>query len=149
MAIVRWRTESDPFGELNRLRREVDRLFNDFGTTTAEPFFSRAYPALNVSEDGENFYVRAELPGVSPEDLDVSVVEGSLVIRGERKISPEQEGVNYHRREREGGVFRRILNLPERMDPAKVSAGLRNGILTVTLAKAEEAKPRKIGVKAS
>jgi HSP20 family protein len=149
MAIIRWRTEPDPFGELNRLRREVDRLFNDFGTTTTEPFFSRAYPAVNVSEDGDKFYVRAELPGINPEDLDVSVVEGSLVIRGERKIAPAEEGVNYHRREREGGVFRRILNLPERVDPAKVSAGLKDGLLTVTLAKAEETKPRKIGVKAS
>ena len=148
MAIVRWRTEPNPFGELDRLRRQVDRLFNDF-VTTSEPFVSRAYPALNVSEDAENFYVRSELPGVHRENLDVSVVEGSMVIRGERKISPEQEGMNYHRREREGGVFRRILNLPERVDPAKVSAGLKNGILTVTLAKAEEAKPRKIGAKAS
>ena len=148
MTIVRWRTEPNPFGELNRLRREVDRLFNDFGTTS-EPFVSHAYPALNVSEDEGSYYVRAELPGVDPENLDVSVVEGSLVIRGERTIRPEQEGMNYHRREREGGVFRRILNLPERVDPAKVSAALKNGILTVTLGKAEEAKPRKISVKAS
>ena len=116
MAIVRWHTQSDPFGELDRLRQEVDRLFNDFGSSR-EPFFSRAYPAVNVSEDGENLHVRAELPGVKSEDLDVTVVEGQLVIRGERKIPPEQENTNYHRREREGGIFRRILALPDRVDP--------------------------------
>ena len=148
MAIVRWHTQSDPFNELDRLRQEVDRLLNNFGTSR-EPFFSRTYPAVNVSEDGENLHVRAELPGVKSEDLDVTVVEGQLVIRGERKIPQEQENANYHRREREGGTFRRILALPERVDPTKVSASMENGVLTVTLAKAEEAKPRKISVKTS
>ena len=148
MTIVRWHTQSDPFNELDRLRQEVDRLFSNFGTTR-EPFLSRTYPAVNVSEDGDNLYVRAELPGVKSEDLDVTVVEGQLVIRGERKIPPEQESANYHRREREGGTFRRVLALPERVDPAKVSASMKNGILTVTLAKAEEAKPRKVSVKTS
>jgi len=148
MTILRWHTESDASGELDRLRREVDRLFHDFGGGR-EPFFSRAYPEVNVSENGENFFVRAELPGVKPEDLDVTVVNGRLVIRGERKIAAEEERANYHRREREGGVFRRILALPDRVDPAKVSATMKNGILTVTLSKAEEAKPRKISVKTS
>ena len=148
MAIVRWYRESDPFREVSRLRREVDRLFNDFGTSR-EPFFSRAYPALNLTEDGDQFNVRAELPGVKPEDLDIQVIEGRLVIRGERKIAAEERNASYHRQEREGGSFRRILALPERVDPTKVSATMRNGILTVTLAKAEGTKPRKITIKAS
>ena len=148
MAIVRWYSEPNSMTEFDRLRREVDRLFNDFGGAE-QPFFSRAYPAVNVSEDAEHFFVRAELPGLKPEDLDVSVVEGRLVIRGERKIDPEDKRAGYHRREREGGVFRRVVALPERVDPTKVVAGVKHGILTVTLAKAEEAKPRKISVKSA
>lgn len=146
MAIIRWRTEPNPFRELDRLRGEVDRLFNEF-SVGREPFFSRVYPAVNVGEDRENFYIRAELPGVEPGKLDINCVEGSLVIRGERTIAPEEEGVSYHRRERVGGTFRRIISVPERVDPGKVSADLKNGVLTVILPKAEEAKPKKISVK--
>lgn len=146
MAIIRWRTEPNPFREFNRLRGEVDRLFNEFGGGR-ETFFSRVYPAVNVGEDQDNFYIRTELPGVEPEKLDIECVEGSLVIRGERTIAQEDEGISYHRREREGGTFGRIVSVPERVDSGKVSADLKNGVLTVVLAKAEEAKPRKISVK--
>jgi HSP20 family protein len=146
MAIIRWRTEPNPFSELDRLRGEVDRLFNQFSSGSA-PFFSRAYPSVNVGEDRENFYLRAELPGVKPEELDIQCVEGSLVIRGERTIASEDERISYHRREREGGTFRRIISVSQRVDAAKVSADLKNGVLTVILPKAEEAKPRKISVK--
>jgi HSP20 family protein len=146
MAIIRWRTEPNPFRELDRFRGEVDRLFNEF-SVGREPFFSRAYPAVNVGEDRNNFYIRAELPGVKPGELDIQCVEGSLVIRGERTIAPENEGISYHRREREGGTFRRIISVPQKVDAAKVSADLKNGVLTVTLPKAGEAKPRKISVK--
>ena len=148
MAIVRWQTEPNPFRDLDRLRGEIDRVFSDFGTET-EPFFSRAYPAVNLSEDADHLYVRAELPGVRPEDLDVSVVEGRLTIRGERKVAATESKADYHRREREGGIFRRVMRLPERVDPSRVSAGMKNGVLTVTLPKREESKPRKISVKIS
>lgn len=148
MAILRWEGEPSPSIELNRLRREVDRLFEDFGLGKGI-FLDRAFPAVNLSEDEENFYVRAELPGVEPENLDVTCVEGSLVIRGERKIPEEAEDVSYHRREREAGSFRRVVSIPERANPDRVSAMLRNGILTLTFPKAEEAKPQKISVKAS
>ncbi len=146
MAIIRWRTEPNPFREIDRLRGEVDRLFSEF-SVGREPFFSRVYPAINVGEDQENFYIRSELPGMKAEELDINCVEGSLVIRGERKIAPEEEGVNYHRREQEEGSFRRIISVPERVDPGKISADLKNGVLTVILPKAEEVKPRKISIK--
>ena len=90
MAIVRWQPAGS-FDELEHLRHEVDRLFNDFSVGT-EPLFSRAYTAVNVTEDGENFYVRAEIPGVNPEDLELSVVEGRLLIRGERKVDTGSKG---------------------------------------------------------
>ncbi len=145
MAIVRWQNPSGG-SEFDRLRQQVDHLFNTF-STGAEPFFSRVYPALNVTEDANALYVRAELPGVRPESLDISVVEGRLLIKGERKIEAEEEKAGYHRKEREAGVFRRTISLPIRVDSGKVSAAMKNGILTVTLPKAEEAKPRKIAVK--
>jgi HSP20 family protein len=105
------------------------------------------YPLVNISEDPEHIYVRAELPGVNPEDLDITIKEQHLVIRGERKIPPEEKNVNYHRRERESGFFRRVLRLPSQVDPNKVEAACKDGVLTITLAKPEEVKPRQISVK--
>jgi HSP20 family protein len=142
MAIIRWK----PIDEVDRLRQEVDHLFGNFLSGTA-PFFSRAYPAINLSEKENSFYVRAEFPGVKPEGLDISVVEGRLHIRGERKIDVEEQNTNYHRREREAGFFRRTIALPAKVDSGKVSASMKNGILTIILPKSEEAKPKKITVK--
>jgi HSP20 family protein len=146
MAIVRWGSNPDEISDFDRLRQEVNRLFNVFAPGT-EPFASRVYPALNLTDDGNHFYVRAELPGVNPESMDISVVGGQLLIRGERKIEPEEQKAGYHRRERESGFFRRTIALPAKVDPGKVSASMKNGVLTVTLPRAEEAKPRKITVK--
>jgi len=143
MAIIRWQT---PLDDMDRLRREVDRLFGEF-TAGGEPFTSRTYPAVNITEDVDHYYVRGELPGVKADDLDVSVVEGRLLIRGERKLGTEDKGASYHRREREGGFFRRIIALPSKVNSEKVSATIRNGVFTITLPKAEETKPRKIAVK--
>jgi len=142
MAIIRWK----PIDEVDRLRQEVDSVFGSFLSGT-EPFFSRVYPALNFSEKENNLLVRAELPGVKPESLDISVVEGRLQISGERKIDVEEQNIGYHRREREAGFFRRTIALPTRVDPGKVSASMKNGVLTITLPKSEEAKPKKITVK--
>jgi len=124
----------------------VNQLFNLL-STGEDPFFSRVYPAINLTEEGDNFYVRAELPGVKPESLDISVIEGKLLIRGERKIEEEDQQTSYHRREREGGFFRRTISLPLKVDSEKVSANIKNGVLTITLSKSEETKPRKITVK--
>jgi HSP20 family protein len=146
MAIVRWQSNPDEVSEVDRLRQEMDRLFNVF-STGAGPFYSRVYPALNLTEESDHFYVRAELPGVKPESLDINVVEGRLVIRGERKIETESQNTNYHRRERESGFFRRAIALPAKVDADKVTGGIKNGILTIKLPKSEEAKPRKITVK--
>ncbi len=143
MAIIRWQT---PLEEMDRLRREVDRVFGEF-TAGGEPFASRTYPGVNITEDTDHYYVRGELPGVQAEDLDISVVEGRLLIRGERKLGTEDKGANYHRREREGGFFRRIIALPAKVNAEKVSAAIKNGVFTITLPKAEETKPRKIAVK--
>ena len=144
MAIIRWK----PTDDVDRLRQEVDHLFGNFLSGT-EPFFSRVYPAVNISERENNFYVRAELPGVKTDSLDISVVEGRLQIRGERKIDAAEQKTSYHRREREAGFFRRTIALPAKVDPGKVSASMKNGVLMVILPKSEEAMPKKITVKAT
>jgi HSP20 family protein len=147
MAIIRWQSPGS-LDELDRLRHEVDQLFNDFSVGT-EPLFSRAYPAVNVTQDGDTFYVRAEIPGVKREDLEISVVEGRLLLGGERKIDTGDKGINYHRRERDGGFFRRTIALPAKVEPDKVSATVKNGVLVIALPKSEETKARKITVKAT
>ncbi len=96
MAMIRRGSNPDEVSDFDRLRQEVNRLFNVFGPGR-EPFVSRVYPALNLTDDGNNFYVRAELPGVDPESLDISVVEGQLLIRAKERSNPRsrrQDGVD-------------------------------------------------------
>ena len=104
---------------------------------------------MNMTEDKENFYVRAELPGIDGDALDISVTGDTLTISGERVMPAEDENAKYHRREREAGKFSRIVNLPSQINTNKVNANSKNGILTITLPKAEETKPKQITVKTS
>lgn len=136
----------DPFDELDRMRRQIDRLMEGvprFGEPIAGVF-----PLTNITEDKDNYYLRAELPGISAEDLEISVTGSTLSLEGERKI-PEAENARYHRRERESGKFSRVLTLPSQIDSEKVEAHSTDGILTVKLPKSEAAKPRQITVKTS
>ena len=154
MAVVRWRPglfgwHRDPFAEMDRLRREMDRLFDSYPGARGISHVAGVFPALNLSEDNENLYVRAELPGVAPEDIEITTEENNLIIKGERKIPAEGVKVAYHRREREAGTFRRITSLPSRIDSSKVTAVCKNGVLTITLPKAAEVKPRQVEVKPS
>ena len=152
MAVVRWKPgligwHRDPFSEVGRFRREMDKLYDAFAERRGIAPAAGVFPALNLSEDVDNLYVRAELPGVIPEEIEINIKENNLIIKGERKITTEGEKVSYHRREREAGSFRRIISLPTRVDADKVTAACKNGVLTVTLPKAAEAKPRQIEVK--
>ena len=141
--------ERDPFTELKHLQRQMDNLFKNVAGAERYPRRVGVYPLVNISEDPDHIYVRAELPGVSPEDLDITIKDQQLVLRGERKIPTTEKNVNYHRRERESGFFRRVLRLPAQVDPAKVEAVSKDGVLTITLAKPEEVKPRQISVKSA
>ncbi len=141
--------ERDPFTELEHLQRQMDNLFKNVAGAERYPRRVGVYPLVNISEDPDHIYVRAELPGVSPEDLDITIKDQQLVLRGERKIPTAEKNVNYHRRERESGFFRRVLRLPAQVDPAKVEAVSKDGVLTITLAKPEEVKPRQISVKSA
>jgi HSP20 family protein len=139
----------NPFQELERIQRQMDRLSQSM--TGAERYTRRGgvYPLVNISEDADHIFVRAELPGVNPEDLDITIQDQQLTLRGQRKIPAEEKNVNYHRRERDSGYFRRILRLPAQIDPNKVEAASKDGILTITLAKPEVVKPRQISVKSA
>ena len=134
-----------------RLRHDVDRLFSDF----VENFWQddgfgevadRVFPPLNIWEDERTLFAEAELPGMKLGDVEVLVLGDELIVKGERK-QESQENATYHRRERGVGAFSRVVRLPVAVDADKVSAGLRDGVLTITLPKAETAVPRKIQVK--
>lgn len=141
-----WESEWEPFRELRRLHQRMDRLFRLSLGFEPLPRRMGVYPLVNISEDADYIYVRAELPGVKPEDLNVQIRDKNLIIRGERKISDEERRARYHRREREWGFFRRAVTLPGPVDPYRVEATCKDGILTVKLAKPEEAKPRRIQI---
>lgn len=138
-------TQWQPLAEMNRMRDEMERLF---GRTSAVSRPS-AYPPLNMWENADNLYVEAELPGFELDDLEIYVTAGNqLSISGERK-QQEHEGGAWHRQERSFGKFRRTFELPCDVDSGSVEATFSNGVLTLTMPKAEELKPRKIQVKAS
>lgn len=137
----------NPFSELERMRKEMDRLAANFFTPGIQrPMTSGVFPAVNLTEDSDNYYIRAELPGIKSDQLDIQATGKSISLSGERKISAEKENAKYHRREREAGRFSRIIDLPRDIDSTKVEAGLSNGILTIKIPKAEIAKPRQISI---
>ncbi|HLX95194.1 MAG TPA: Hsp20/alpha crystallin family protein [Verrucomicrobiae bacterium] len=126
------------FGRLSDLQDELDRLFESPPAGWA--------PALDVDEDKDNFTVRVELPGLKREDINVSLQDGALVISGERKAEKISDGTEVHRRERFYGKFQRALTLPTPVAADKVKAAYKDGVLAITLPKAEEAKPKQIDV---
>ena len=141
-----WRS---PFEELERMRRQMDLLTEGFpGSVFREPA-AGVFPLMNVTEEKDNYYVRAELPGIKADELDISVTGDTLTLSGERKIPVEDEKARYHRREREAGRFSRVVSLPSQIDTGKVAAKCTDGILTVVLPKAEAAKPKQITIKSS
>jgi HSP20 family protein len=141
-----WRNH---FDELERMRRELDRLSGDFTGNVFRLPTAGVFPLVNVTEDQNAYYVRAELPGVKTDELSISVTGETLTLSGERKLPGESEKASYHRREREAGAFSRVISLPTRLDVEQVNAHAEDGVLTVVLPKAESAKPRQIAVKAS
>jgi HSP20 family protein len=128
----------------------MDRLFSDFFEPAPRSRLHGAWgnesPALNVWEDEANYYAEAELPGYKLDELEIFVVKNELTLKGERKAVEEAKDATFHRRERTEGVFSRILRLPTDVDAEKVHAKLKDGVLTITLPKAEATKPRKISI---
>jgi len=143
--ITRW-----PVGELqndiSRLQSEMSRLLGRNGNRMVTS--GRSYPPMNMWEDGDNFTVEAEMPGMELDDVEIFVDGGDqLTVKGERK-PPVSESGTWHRQERGFGNFKRTVTLPANVDSERVEAILKNGVLTISLPKPEEVKPRKIMVKA-
>ena len=134
------------FEELERTRQQMNELFGEVERRPYRSFDAGVFPLINLTEDRDNYYVRAEMPGVKADELDIQATVNSLSISGERKIPSEGENVKYHRREREAGTFSRVVSLPGEVDMDKVEASHENGILTVMTPKAEAAKPKQIRV---
>jgi len=147
MIAARWQPFTSLWSEVSRLNQDVDRLFDSYRFERGWPGFTPAYPALNVWEDEGNVYVEAELPGMAEDDLEVYVTGGNqLTLKGERK-QPRHERGHWHRQERGFGSFTRLVTLPGPVDADRVSAAFSHGVMTITLPKAESAKPRRITVK--
>ena len=139
-----WRST---FDELSRMRRQLDSLFDRYdGRSPATGAAAGVFPLINLTEDNDAYYLRAELPGMAGGDLAIESTDNNIAISGERKIPDAAQNARYHRREREAGRFSRVVALPGRINRDKIEARLSDGILTVTVPKAEEEKPRKINI---
>lgn len=149
MTRYRWHIERSPFvSEFGKLQREMTRLWDQVYPQEASSEGIGVFPLVSVREDHDNYYVSAEIPGVEEKDFDITVASDSLTIKGERTIETEAD-VSYHRRERNAGKFSRVLTPGNRINSDKVEASLKRGVLTITIGKAEEAKPKQITIKAS
>ena len=136
-----------PFEELNRMRRDMERLTEGITRGFTRGASAGVFPLMNLTEDNDTYYLRAELPGMKADEIELSVTGDSISISGERKIASEASDAKYHRRERESGKFNRILNLPGPINVENVDASSVDGVLTIKLPKSEAAKPRQITIK--
>jgi HSP20 family protein len=129
------------------LQKEMNRVLDDF-MGREDIFRSGNYPLLDVSETNDTIIVKAELPGIDPKSVDISISGDNLTLKGEKKEDREEKGKHFHRVERSYGSFSRIINLPKSVNVDAVRAEYKNGILEINLPKKEESKARKIEVKA-
>ncbi len=143
MALVRWR----PFRDMYSLQDEINRMFDEFSGRQPEGDEKmRLIPAADIVENKDNFIVTAELPGIRKEDIRVTAQNNVLIISGEKKRETENKSDTWHRVERSYGMFTRSFDLPAMVDPSRIKADFRDGVLAVELPKAEEAKPKEITI---
>jgi HSP20 family protein len=144
--ITRW----DPFAEMASLRQQIDRMFDEVRPWRALGSVNggEAYFPVDLFETADAVVVKASLPGVRPEDIDISVTGQVLTLRGEAKEEKEEKGENWYRRERRSGAFARQFTLPAEVDAGKAHAEFEHGVLRLTLPKAEAARPKTIRVEA-
>jgi HSP20 family protein len=145
MAIVRW----EPLRELNSLQSEMNRLFNtvfDSPSGSSGNVLRRWMPAMDLVESDDHFVLRADLPGMSEDDVSIEFEDGTLTISGERKSEHEEREGGFHRVERAFGAFSRSLTLPQGVDADAVTANFDRGVLEVRIPKPEQRKPRRITI---
>lgn len=154
MSLIRWspkRELASRPSELFSVQREINRLFDNFfhGDVQADDsFFSSVWaPAVDIAEQDDQYVVKIELPGVNKDDVKITLESNILTIRGEKKQEKENKEDNYHKMERSYGSFQRSFTLPATVKSDKIDASFKDGILTVSLPKAEEAKPKQIDIK--
>ena len=143
MTIVRW----EPLRELNSLQSEMNRLFNtvfDTPSGSSGNALRRWVPAMDLVESGDHFVLRADLPGMSEDDVNIEFEDGTLTVSGERKAEHEGREEGFHRVERSFGAFSRSLTLPQGIDADAVTASFDRGVLEVRVPKPEERRPRRI-----
>lgn len=146
MAIFRWGTHFDPFAHLRQLQREMERVAWPW-TAEARRVGGGAFPPVNVYESDAQVVVQCEVPGIDASDMDVSVTGETLTIKGVKPPLPDEEQLQFVRRERGSGNFTRTVVLPDEVDAEKVEAGLRDGIMTIRLPKRAAGKPRQVDIK--
>jgi HSP20 family protein len=146
MALIRW----EPARELETVQQEMNRLFGTFFDSQAGVGPSRGkrrwIPAMDLVEDEDRYVLRADLPGVSGDDVNIEFEDNVLTISGRRTSEHEERRDGYHRVERASGSFSRALTLPEGIDPDSIQADFENGVLEVRIPKPEEAKPRRVSI---
>lgn len=144
MTLVRW----DPFQELASWSNRLNRSLNDVSTRTEDSFGAWA-PPVDIFEKDHKLVIRAELPGVQKDDIEVGIENGVLTLKGERKREAEFNEDNAYRLERVYGAFTRSFSLPTTVDPSKIEAVYKEGVLQVTVPKLEAAKPKKVQIQAA
>lgn len=143
---------NNPFNELRNMQSQVNRLFEPFfsrGTTQEDLVTGTWIPPVDVAEEGDRIILRAELPGMKQENIDISFAEGMLTIKGERQFEKKSDESNYHRIERAYGTFVRSFTLPRSADAASITAQYTDGVLEIEVPKKEESKPRQIRIGAA
>ncbi|MFQ5677027.1 MAG: Hsp20/alpha crystallin family protein [bacterium] len=147
MSLTRWNPTRDLLNITDEMNRFVDSVFSQGGARETSLFKGTWNPAVDIAEDDDNFYLHMDLPGLKKEDVKVKYEEGMLTLTGEKKIVDEQKDINYHRVERSHGKFERSFRITSQILADKISADFSDGVLSVTLPKAEEIKPKEIEVK--
>ncbi len=145
MELVKWRPRRDVMSVHDELDRAMDRLLRSWVPAGSYSEFDWN-PRVDIAESDSEFVVKAEVPGVARDDIGIDLVDGNLVIQGEKKQASEEEGRNFYRVERSYGSFKRVFALPSRVDIEKVSASYDDGVLSVVIPKVGEAKSRRIEI---
>ena len=141
-----WPDYSSAFEDFEKARRQMDRLVSAVTGAGVSPLGSGVFPPVLVKEDGDKVSIEAEVPGIDPNNINISVHGRTLTLSGERRPEPS-DGANYHRRERKWGAFSKAITLPDEVNAEAVEAECKNGVLRIVLPKAEQAKPKKIAIK--
>ena len=140
----------EPFSDFDRMRREMDRVWDSFFEGTVERRAKEEsvwLPSVDVSETKNDLVVKAELPGMDPKDIDITLSDSHLMIKGQKKHEKEEKDEDYHFVERSYGSFVRAVHLPKEVKHDKINASYKNGVLKIVLPKSEEAKTKEVKIK--